>query len=67
MQASVTVFGHTFHLDVGVSCPADGDGGDRESTLDALVETVGPYPDERAELDARVRPDLFGFTPRERP
>ena len=34
----------------------------RDSALDAYVETTGTHPDERAELDSRVRPELtFGF------
>ena len=64
MHATLTLFGHTLTVNVGIDCPNHGDP-ERDSALDALVETTGPHPDERAELDARVRPEP-GFRPTRR-
>ena len=69
MHATLTLFGHTLTINVGIDCPNHGDP-ERDSALDALVETTGPHPDERAELDARVRPARvrpeLGFRPTRR-
>ena len=44
MHATLTLFGHTLTINVGIDCPNHGDP-ERDSALDALVETTGPHPD----------------------
>lgn len=60
MRLVLTVFGHALVLEGSLHCPEQPE--QRDSALDAYVETTGTHPDERAELDSRVRPALtFGF------
>lgn len=60
MRLVLTVFGHALVLEGNLHCPEQPE--QRDSALDAYVETTGTHPDERAELDSRVRPELtFGF------
>ena len=66
MRLALTVFGHALVLEGNLHCPEPPEPPEqpeqRDSALDAYVETTGTHPDERAELDSRVRPELtFGF------
>lgn len=63
MRLVLTVFGHALVLEGNLHCPEQPEQPEqRDSALDAYVETTGTHPDERAELDSRVRPALtFGF------
>ena len=64
MRLALTVFGHTLTIDTRIDCPDDG--AERDGDLNGtIVEHADPYPDPRAELDARVRHEAFGF--RQRP
>ena len=60
MRLAFTVFGHTLTIDTRIDCPDDG--AEREVDMGSLVEHADTYPDPRAELDHRVRPDqTLGF------
>lgn len=63
MRLVLTVFGHALVLEGNLHCSEQSEQPEqRDSALDAYVETTGTHPDERAELDSRVRPELtFGF------
>ena len=63
MRLALTVFGHTLTIDTRIDCPDD-DGAERDVDLNGtIVEHADTYPDPRAELDHRVRPEAFGFRP----
>ena len=63
MRLALTVFGRTLTIDTRIDCPDDG--AEREVDMGSLVEHADPYPDPRAELDHRVRPDqTLGFRQR---
>ena len=64
MRLALTVFGHTLTIDTRIDCPDDG--AERDVDLNGtIVERADPYPDHRAELDHRVRPDqTLGFRQR---
>ena len=59
MRLVLTLFGHTLTLDAGLTCPEHEPG--RDVDMGALVEHADTEPDQRAELDARVRHEAFGF------
>lgn len=59
MRLSLTLFGHTLTLDAGLTCPEHEP--EREVDMGSLVEHADTEPDHRAELDARVKPEAFGF------
>ena len=65
MRLALAVFGHTLTIDTRIDCPDD-DGDERDVDLNGtIVEHADPYPDPRAELDHRVRPDqTLGFRQR---
>ena len=62
MRLALTVFGHTLTIDTRIDCDHD-DGAERDVDLNGtIVEHADTYPDPRAELDHRVRPDqTLGF------
>ena len=61
MRLTLTAFGHTLTIDTAIGCPDHGEP-EREVDLNGtIVEHADPYPDPRAELDARVRHEAFGF------